>query len=90
MPGPSWTRLTKKTLDEVIGNAKRSALTRVPILPAIMAVVYLCLILYFRATGGYKAVELLAEQKPEAAGGEATEAPAPEQPPQEPQEGEST
>ncbi len=80
----------KKTLDEVIGNAKRSALTRVPILPAIMALVYLCLILYFRATGGYKAVELLAEQKPEAAGGEAPEAPAPEQPPQEPQEGEST
>ena len=80
-----------KTLDEVIGNAKRSALTRVPILPAIMAVVYLCLILYFRATGGYKAVELLAEgQQAQPAGGEAPEAPAPEEQPQEGQEGENT
>lgn len=48
----------KKVLDEVRADAKRDAMKSVAVLPLIMAACYLGLILYFRAKGGYKAVEL--------------------------------
>jgi len=53
----------KDTLDKVRGDAKRNAMSSVAILPAIMAICYLALILYFSATGGYKAIDLMAEKK---------------------------
>jgi MFS family permease len=45
-------------LDDVTAKAKRSAMSTVTILPLIMAVCYLGLILYFRAKGGYKVIDL--------------------------------
>lgn len=51
-------RKTVELVNTVTSEAKKSALSRVAILPAIMAVCYLLLILYFAATGGYKPVEL--------------------------------
>ena len=52
---------TKDKLDEVRTDAKRNAMATVAILPLIMAACYLGLILYFRATGGYKPIDLLGE-----------------------------
>jgi hypothetical protein len=60
----------KGTLDEVRAEAKRDAMSNVAYLPMIMAACYLLLILYFKAKGGYKVVELPAE-------GESADAQAP-------------
>jgi len=49
-------------LDDVTTAAKRSVMGRVAALPAIMAVCYLALILYFVSKGGYKAIDLMAEK----------------------------
>ena len=51
----------KAIIDEAHTSAKRDAMTRVAVLPLLMAACYLGLILYFRARGGYKTVELTAE-----------------------------
>ncbi|MEI7835303.1 MAG: MFS transporter [Planctomycetota bacterium] len=48
----------KATIDKITGEAKQTALSVITLLPAAMAACYLLLILYFAATGGYKAVEL--------------------------------
>jgi len=53
----------KGTLADVTTVAKRDAMATVAILPLIMAVCYLGLILYFRAKGGYQAIDLMAEQE---------------------------
>jgi hypothetical protein len=50
----------KKVIDEISGHAKKKALATVAIFPAIMLIGYLGLILYFRAKGGYCAVQLAA------------------------------
>jgi len=44
--------------------AKRNAMATIALLPLIMAGCYLGLILYFRAKGGYKAIELTANGEP--------------------------
>jgi MFS transporter, DHA2 family, metal-tetracycline-proton antiporter len=56
--------LTKdqELLDVVTTDAKHDVMGRVAVLPAIMAICYLCLILYFKARGGYKAIDLMAEK----------------------------
>lgn len=46
-------------LDDVTSHSKRDVMGRVAILPAIMALCYLALILYFRSKGGYKAIDLM-------------------------------
>ncbi len=51
----------KETLDEVRAEAKRDAMGNVAYLPMIMGACYLLLIIYFKAKGGYKVVELAAE-----------------------------
>ena len=43
-------------------EGSRMALKLTAIVPATMAVLYLLLILYFKATGGYKALEVTGEQ----------------------------
>lgn len=43
-------------------NAKQGALAKIAILPVIMLACYLTLIFYFRSQGGYKAVDIAAEQ----------------------------
>lgn len=48
----------KTTLTNATGEAKKSALRTVAILPVIMLLCYLGLILYFRSKGGYKEVHL--------------------------------
>jgi len=57
----------KKIIDDVRAVAKRDAMASVAILPLIMAACYLGLMLYFKARGGYKAVDILGD------GGEAPE-----------------
>lgn len=49
-------------IGEVTTESKRSVMGRVAALPAIMAVCYLGLILYFMSKGGYKAIDLMAEK----------------------------
>jgi len=51
-------------LDNVTTTAKREAMSSVAILPIIMAFCYLGLILYFRAKGGYTAIDLTDEGRP--------------------------
>ncbi len=53
----------KAAVQEISGSAKKNALMQVAIFPAIMLVCYLILILYFRAKGGYKPVELEVKQE---------------------------
>jgi fucose permease len=48
----------KRIINEVQATAKKSALVSVAIFPAIMLICYLLLIFYFRAKGGYRAVEI--------------------------------
>ncbi|MCY2930215.1 MAG: MFS transporter [Planctomycetota bacterium] len=62
----AYKALTEKktTIDRITGEAKQTALSVIALLPAIMAVCYLLLILYFKATGGYKAVELSGGTSP--------------------------
>jgi MFS family permease len=49
-------------VDSVQESSKKNALLTVAIFPTIMLVCYLILIFYFKARGGYKAVELAAEE----------------------------
>ncbi|MGB3086196.1 MAG: MFS transporter [Phycisphaerae bacterium] len=56
-----------KFFGKVTREAKENAMADIAILPLIMAACYLGLILYFKAKGGYRAVELTAEGE---AGGE--------------------
>jgi len=58
---PTYDKLNKdkQLIDEVVTEAKHKVMGRVAILPAIMAVCYLCLILYFKSKGGYKAIDLM-------------------------------
>ena len=51
----------KGVIDAITTAAKRNTLAIIAILPLIMAGCYLGLILYFRAKGGYKAIELTTE-----------------------------
>jgi MFS family permease len=48
----------KQVVDSIKESAKKNVLWRVAILPAVLAVCYLGLILYFRSKGGYSAVDL--------------------------------
>jgi hypothetical protein len=50
---------TKDVLDKVREDSKRRTMAIVAVLPAIMAICYLGLILYFKAKGGYKAIDLM-------------------------------
>jgi MFS family permease len=50
----------QEVVADTTATAKKNALMTVAIFPAIMLVCYLILILYFRAKGGYKPVELVA------------------------------
>lgn len=52
------TEAEQKTVDDSIREGKSTALGLVTILPLLMLVSYLGLILYFRARGGYRPVEL--------------------------------
>ena len=63
LSGPQFkdTEGKKKALDDVTTDAKKNAMATIAILPLIMAVCYLLLILYFKAKGGYTAVELSAK-----------------------------
>ena len=53
----------QKIVGDTTATAKKNALMTVAIFPAIMLVCYLILILYFRAKGGYKPVELVAQRE---------------------------
>jgi len=53
----------QKIVADTTATAKKNALMTVAIFPAIMLVCYLILILYFRAKGGYKPVELVAHRE---------------------------
>jgi hypothetical protein len=48
---------------DTTATAKKNALMTVAIFPAVMLACYLILILYFRARGGYKPVELVARRE---------------------------
>jgi MFS family permease len=51
----------KKIITGVQATAKKSALATVAVFPALMLICYLMLIFYFKARGGYRAVELSRE-----------------------------
>ncbi len=53
----------KAAVQDISGAAKKNALMKVAIFPAIMLVCYLILILYFKRKGGYKPVELEVQQE---------------------------
>jgi fucose permease len=53
----------QRIVADTTATAKKNALMTVAIFPAIMLVCYLILILYFRARGGYKPVELIAQRE---------------------------
>ena len=53
----------QKIVADTTAAAKKNALLTVAVFPAIMLVCYLILILYFRAKGGYKPVELVARRE---------------------------
>lgn len=53
----------KAVVDNVTSFAKKNALLTVAIFPIIMLLCYLILIFYFRAKGGYKAVELSTQEE---------------------------
>jgi len=54
----------KQTIVDTQAAAKKNALKTVAVFPIFMFVCYLILLLYFKATGGYKAVELEGQSKP--------------------------
>ena len=56
----------KKTVDETVIYGGRQALMLTSFVPLTMAGLYLLLILYFKATGGYKAVHLTNEGNTES------------------------
>jgi fucose permease len=59
----SLSQEEKEAVEDVSATAKKNALMTVAIFPAIMLVCYLILILYFKARGGYKPVELVARRE---------------------------
>jgi len=69
-----------KVIKGIQDGVKKGALATVAIFPAIMLICYLGMILYFKAKGGYSAVDLAAEGAQEEAPpeGSAEEAPAEE------------
>jgi MFS family permease len=48
-------------VDEIRATAKQKAMAQIAILPLIMAGCYIGLMIYFRAKGGYKAVDIAAD-----------------------------
>ncbi|MEE9165990.1 MAG: MFS transporter [Candidatus Neomarinimicrobiota bacterium] len=52
----------REVIQRISDGAKKNALAKVAFFPAAMLVCYLILIFYFRAKGGYKAVELTPEK----------------------------
>ncbi len=48
----------KKTIDDVTAQAKKSALKTSTVFPVIMLISYLIFIFYYKASGGYKPIEL--------------------------------
>ena len=52
----------KAAVNEITSSSKQNALMTVAIFPAIMLICYIILILYFRAKGGYKPVELTVQK----------------------------
>ena len=50
----------KKTIDDVTAQAKKSALKTSTVFPVIMLISYLIFIFYYKASGGYKPIELNA------------------------------
>jgi MFS family permease len=61
----------RESVEKTVQNSKQSALAKVAVFPVVMLVSFLGLLLYFKARGGYKPVDLSGEQ---VAGG--TKAPA--------------
>jgi len=53
----------QKIVSDTTATAKKNALLTVAIFPAVMLACYIILILYFRARGGYKPVELVAQRE---------------------------
>lgn len=53
----------KSVIKTISTGAKKNALSTVAIFPGIMLICYLILILYFRSKGGYKPVDLSAEEE---------------------------
>ena len=53
------TQSDRDRIAEVEADAKKGALRTVVWFPVLMLVCYLGLILYFRARGGYRAVDIL-------------------------------
>jgi len=51
----------KELIDGVTAEAKKNAMATIAILPLVMALCYLGLIVYFKARGGYRPVDLMAE-----------------------------
>jgi hypothetical protein len=56
----------KSEVDGVREASKKNALMTVALLPTIMLICFLILIFYFKSKGGYKAVDLAAEEGPPA------------------------
>lgn len=54
-----------QTINSIEHRTKQAALAKIAILPVIMLVIYLGLIAYFRARGGYKAQHLVDDAVPE-------------------------
>jgi MFS family permease len=48
----------KKPIQQVLDESKQGALLNMAVFPAIMLAGYLCLLLYFKAKGGYKPIHL--------------------------------
>jgi hypothetical protein len=59
----------KELVETINADAKRYALARVAIFPAIMLVCYIALMLYFKSRGGYKVHDLSEEEEGELMGG---------------------
>ena len=59
----------KKLVDDAVLFGGRQALKLTSIVPLVMAGLYLLLILYFRATGGYKVVHIAPGGPDEVYGG---------------------
>lgn len=65
-PQAALTRLSpaERQVYEASIQGDRQTLRADAVIPAVMAVVYLCLLLYFRSIGGYKVVHLAGAENP--------------------------
>ena len=52
------TEAQKKDFEAVDGSTKKASLATIALLPVLMLAAYVMLMLYFKAKGGYKPVEL--------------------------------